>query len=65
MLAVGVEVAILVVMIGLDDWVHLVLLGDRCLRFSFRSGVGHRRLGLRSGTLVPSLVGWSCRDFFI
>jgi hypothetical protein len=22
------------------------------------------RLGLRSGSLIPSFPGWSCRDFF-
>jgi len=34
------------------------------LTSSFKGGTWCR-LGLRSGSLVPSFVGWSCRDFFI
>jgi hypothetical protein len=34
------------------------------LTTSFRGGTWCR-LGLRCGSLVPSFVSWSCRDFFI
>ena len=66
-LAVGVVVAILVAVVGLSLTTGLVLFSLWIAVFvdvSFRGGTWCR-LGLRSRSLVPSFVGWSCRDFFI
>jgi hypothetical protein len=62
-LAVGVEVAILVVMVGLSWTTGFVLFSLRIV-VTVDIFVQACRLGLRSGSLIPSFVGWSCRDFF-
>jgi hypothetical protein len=54
-LAVSVEVTVLTVMAGLSKTTVFVDV--------FVQGGAWCRLGLRSRNLIPSFVGWSCRDF--
>jgi hypothetical protein len=65
-LAVGVEVAILAVMVGLSSRTGFVLFSVGLSVFvasSFRHGAWCR-LEPRSRNLIQSFVGRSCRDFF-